>query len=49
MTNILGIEKLLIGRYGGHIGKTLVFGGWMHEKYSLSVRLKASKRLGATN
>jgi hypothetical protein len=28
---------------------TLVFGSWMHEKYSLSVQVKARKRLGATN
>jgi hypothetical protein len=31
MMNILGIAKMLIGRYGGHIGLTLVFGSWMHE------------------
>jgi hypothetical protein len=30
MMNILGIA-MLIGRYGGHIGKTLVFGSWMYE------------------
>jgi hypothetical protein len=27
----------------------LVFGDWMHEKYSLSVQVKASKRLGSDN
>jgi hypothetical protein len=31
MMNILGIAIMLIGRYGGHIGITLVFGSWMHE------------------
>jgi hypothetical protein len=27
----------------------LVFGDWMHEKYSLSVQVKARKRLGSDN
>jgi hypothetical protein len=27
----------------------LVFGNWMHEKYSLSVQVEASKRLGSDN
>jgi hypothetical protein len=31
MRNILGIAKMLIGKYGGHIGLTLVLGSWMHE------------------
>jgi hypothetical protein len=30
-------------------GNTLVFESWMHEKYSLSVQVKASKRLGSDN
>jgi hypothetical protein len=38
-----------IGICSGRLGITLVFGSWMHEKYSLSVQVKASKRLGATN
>jgi hypothetical protein len=41
-------SKLLIGRYGEHNGKLWFFGSWMHEKYSLSVQMKARKRLGAT-
>jgi hypothetical protein len=31
MMNILGIAIMLIGRYGGHIGKLWFFGSWMHE------------------
>ena len=29
--NLLGIEIMLIGRYGGHKWKTWPFGSWMHE------------------
>jgi hypothetical protein len=29
--NLLGIAMMLIGRYGGHIGKLWFFGSWMHE------------------
>jgi hypothetical protein len=43
------LEIPCIGVCSGLFGKTLVFGSWMHEKYSLSVYVKASKRLGATN
>ena len=28
---LLGISVMLIGRYGGHFGKTLAFWSWMHE------------------
>jgi hypothetical protein len=38
-----------IGIYSGIFEINLVFGSSMHEKYSLSVQMKASKRLGATN
>jgi hypothetical protein len=38
-----------IGICSGLFGKTLVVGSWMYEKYSLSVQVKARKRLRATN
>jgi hypothetical protein len=31
------LEIPSIGIYGGLFGSNLVFGSWMHEKYSLSV------------
>jgi hypothetical protein len=33
-----GLQIPCIGIYSGLIGKTLVLGSWMHEKYSLSVQ-----------
>jgi hypothetical protein len=44
--NILGIAIMLIGRYGGHIGK---LGFWeLDARVELILSVKASKRLGAT-
>jgi hypothetical protein len=38
-----------IGIYSGLFGITWFSEIWMHEKYSLSVQVKASKRLGSDN
>jgi hypothetical protein len=43
------LEIPCIGICSGLFEITLVSVSWMHEKYSLSVQVKASKRLGSDN
>ena len=44
-----GAEIPHVGRYGGHIWQTLVFGIGCTSRAHTQYRVKASKRLGATN
>jgi hypothetical protein len=49
MSNILWNSKLQIGMYGGHIGITWFLGVGCTSRAHTQYKMRAGKRLGATN